>query len=96
MGREGQEGRWDPEEDPARGRCRVKAWREGAAGMVCARALSSAGLGGEEGPVGEALREGSRAGPEPRAKGQGQETPWGLRTRRGLWILHWDRNHEGF
>lgn len=58
------------------------------AGMVCARALSSAGLGGEEGPVGEALREGSGAGPEPRVKGQGQETPWGLRTRHGLWILH--------
>lgn len=56
--------------------------------MVCARALSSAGLGGGEGPVGEALREGSGAGPEPRAKGKGQETPWGLRTRRGLWILH--------
>lgn len=33
--------------------------------MVCARALSSAGLGGEEGPVGEALREGSGAGPSP-------------------------------
>lgn len=38
--------------------------------MVCARALSSAGLGGEEGPVGEALREGSGAGPRPERRGR--------------------------
>lgn len=40
--------------------------------MVCARALSSAGLGGEEGPVGEALREGSGAALSPERRGRGR------------------------